>query len=81
MWLRKPLALPVAHALTRIGPPPPPLLRHADNPVPDKDDSAPLIAARQLETSYLKSWIAAFHEERAAAKAFLAREARAAHTA
>ena len=49
--------------------------------MPDKDDSAPLIAARQLETSYLKSWIAAFHEERAAAKAFLAREARAAHTA
>ena len=47
------------------------------NPIPDKDDSAPLIAARLLETNYLKSWIATFHEERAAAKAFLARDERA----
>lgn len=47
------------------------------NPVPDKDDTPALIAARALETSYLKTWIADFHAERAAAKAFLAREERA----
>ena len=47
------------------------------NPIPDKDDSAPLIAARLLEINYLQTWIAAFHEERAAAKAFIAREERA----
>lgn len=47
------------------------------NPIPDKDDSAPLIAARLLEISYLQTWIAAFHEERDAAKAFIARDERA----
>ena len=47
------------------------------NPIPDKDDTPALIAARALETSILKTWIAEFHAERAAAKAFLAREERA----
>ena len=47
------------------------------NPIPDKDDSPELIAARALEIGYLKAWVADFHAERAAAKAFLAREERA----
>ena len=47
------------------------------NPVPGDFDTPALVAARAFETSTLKSWIAAFHEERAAAKAFLARGERA----
>ena len=47
------------------------------NPVPGSFDSPDLIAARLLEINYLKTWIAAFNEEREAAKAFIAREERA----
>ena len=65
--------------------PPPPFLtrrHHSDignnyNPVPDKDDSPYLIAARELELAYLRQWVADFHAERASAKAFLARNERA----
>jgi hypothetical protein len=42
------------------------------NPVPTKDDTPALVAARQLEISILNEWVAAFHAERSAAKAFLA---------
>ena len=47
------------------------------NPVPDADDTPELIAAREFEIATLKGWVAAFHAERAAAKAYLARDERA----
>ena len=56
-------------------PPPPPF--PADNPVPGDFDSPALIAAREVEIDYLKRWVQDFHAERAAAKAFIAREERA----
>ena len=63
------------HPLTARAPP----FHHlrSYNPVPDADDTPELIAARAFEIATLKSWVAAFHAERAAAKAFLARDERA----
>jgi lysosomal Pro-X carboxypeptidase len=44
------------------------------NPVPNAlTDTPSLVAARQFEIDTLHSWVAAFHEERRAAKAFMRR--------
>lgn len=43
------------------------------NPQPAADDTKELIAARELEIDILNRWVRDFHEERAAAKAFLDR--------
>ncbi len=42
------------------------------NPVPTSDDEPALIAAREFEMATLRTWVAEFRAERAAAKAFLA---------
>ena len=48
------------------------------NPLPIPQDTPEVIAARELEIAYLNQWVREFHAERAAAKAFLARDERAA---